>query len=309
MGIFCSIIIPTIGRSTLTRAVESVLNQTFSSDNLEVIVVNDSGQTLPRARWQKSEKVRVIHSQQREKCFARNTGAAVAKGKYLLFLDDDDWLLYDALETFWRLDQQKQGVKVLYGGVKLTDAEGNCLGELNLGRSGNCYTQIVAGSLILSLGLMVEADAFFAVGGFNPKFHITEDTDLWRRLAFRYDFINTSNYVACALKGEGWSTSATYADAVENNRVSREMALSETGAFLRLRASASSSYWHGRIVQAYLAATRWNLQCNRPFIAMSRAIYCMLGFILSGRNIFSVDFWRAILDTQVPCTQDRVLKG
>jgi glycosyltransferase involved in cell wall biosynthesis len=43
---FCSVIIPTIGRTTLDRAILSVLNQDFSQDEFEVIVVNDSGQTL-----------------------------------------------------------------------------------------------------------------------------------------------------------------------------------------------------------------------------------------------------------------------
>jgi glycosyltransferase involved in cell wall biosynthesis len=307
MAVFCSTIIPTIGRPSLQRAVNSVLDQTLTSVDFEVIIVNDTGQPLLDFGFLPSERVRFIHTQQREKCFARNTGAAIARGKYLHFLDDDDWILPNALETFWELTQRNEKDKVFYGGVKLVDTTGNCLGELNLSRSGNCYTQLVAGSLILSLGLLVETEAFFSVGGFNSKFRVTEDTDLWRRLAYRYNFVNTSVNVACALKGEGWNTSANYTDAVENNRLSRDMALSVAGAFGRLRNSASTGYWQGRIVQAYLASTRWNIQKKQPFTAISRFIFGMLGFVLAGRNVFSVDFWRAMRDTQVPYTQDRVL--
>ena len=107
---FCSTIIPTIGRSTLSRAVHSVLNQTFAVDSFEIIVINDSGQPLSGADWQRSEKVQMINTNRRERCFTRNTGAAIAKGRYLHFLDDDDWFLPDALENFWELAQTNNAV-------------------------------------------------------------------------------------------------------------------------------------------------------------------------------------------------------
>jgi glycosyltransferase involved in cell wall biosynthesis len=86
MDAFCSTIIPTINRSTLSRAVYSVLDQAFTGADFEVIVVNDSGQPLPDMDWQHSERVRVITTQRRERSVARNTGAAIARGKYLHFL-------------------------------------------------------------------------------------------------------------------------------------------------------------------------------------------------------------------------------
>ena len=42
---FSSTIIPTINRGTLSRAVLSVLEQDFSADDFEVIVVNELGPT------------------------------------------------------------------------------------------------------------------------------------------------------------------------------------------------------------------------------------------------------------------------
>ena len=95
---FCTSIIPTVGRKTLQRAVQSVLDQNFSADEFEVIVVNDSGSPLPFADWQSSPLVRVIHTDHQERCVARNTAAALAKGTYLHFLDDDDWMLPGALK-------------------------------------------------------------------------------------------------------------------------------------------------------------------------------------------------------------------
>ena len=105
---FCSTVIPTIGRSTLSRAVCSVLQQSFTADEFEVIVVNDSGSPLPDADWQHSDHVRVLHTNRRERSVARNTGAAIAEGRYLHFLDDDDWLLPGALKTFWDLQPDQR---------------------------------------------------------------------------------------------------------------------------------------------------------------------------------------------------------
>jgi len=283
-----------------------VLDQELTADDFEVIVVNDSGGPLLEEDWQRNNRVRILATNRRERCVARNAGASIACGKYLHFLDDDDWLLPEALQVFWTLTQRHPGASVFYGGAKLVDSVGHCLGELNLGRGGNCYSQLVAGSLIYSLALLVEAEAFFAVGGFNPLFRVTEDTDLWRRLALRFDFANTLANVGCALKGMGWSTSACYDDAVENNRRSRDMALSEEGAFARLQASASSSYWHGRVFQAYASATLWNLRRKRLLSAASRALFGMVSLVLSGRNALSSGFWHAVRDSQVPCTQARV---
>jgi glycosyltransferase involved in cell wall biosynthesis len=118
---FCSIIIPTIGRDTLARAVASVLNQTLTADSFEVIIVNDSGRPLPPAAWQQHEQVRVLTTNRHERSVARNAGAAIAKGRYLGFLDDDDWLLPDALSHFWELAQQKPTAVWLYGGIQIVD--------------------------------------------------------------------------------------------------------------------------------------------------------------------------------------------
>ena len=44
---FCTTVIPTIGRPTLNRAVTSLLEQAFTADDFEIIVVNDSGRLRP----------------------------------------------------------------------------------------------------------------------------------------------------------------------------------------------------------------------------------------------------------------------
>src|SRR4249920_508838 len=115
---FCSTVIPTIGRPTLSRAVRSVLDQSLPGDDFQIIVVNDSGQPLPEQSWQVCPNVRIFETQQRRQTVARNVAAAVAEGSYLHFLDDDDWMLPGAFEEFRSLALRGPNASWLYCGTR-----------------------------------------------------------------------------------------------------------------------------------------------------------------------------------------------
>ena len=288
---FCSTIIPTIGRSTLSRAVESVLNQAFTAADFEIIVVNDSGQPLPDAEWQKSEKVQVLNTNRREKSIARNTGAAIARGKYLYFLDDDDWLLPEALNHFWRLARTNDAVW-LYGGAQLLGITSKKEVTIHLEMNGNCFVQAVAGEWIPLQASLIQTDLFFSVGGFNSLLNIGEDKDLCQRCALRGNLAYTPATVTVITRRE--DDPERYSPGVESGWQEREKVLNETRAFSCMRGSANSSYWNGRLIRTYLASTAWNLQHWRIFTAVSRAMFGLAGFILAGKHLLVPDFWQAI---------------
>jgi glycosyltransferase involved in cell wall biosynthesis len=306
---FCSVVIPTIGRPTVSRAVRSVLEQPLTADDFEIIVVNDSGRPLPEAEWQHSEKVRVINTNRRERCVARNTGATIAKGKYLCFLDDDDWLLPNTLEHFRRLASQASDAVWLYGGIRVVDETGKCLAEVNSGLNGNCLAQIMGGAWAPIQASLIQTKMFFTIGGYSLSICGTEDLDLCRRIALRGNFANTPVTLACLLRGRTWRTSTDYLRAPEDTRQSREEVLSQPGAFMRMLASADSSYWHGRIFHIYLSAVLFNLRRRRLFMAMSRAIFGMVGFALAGWHVLSRSFWQAAKAHHAPNTLHFIMKG
>jgi glycosyltransferase involved in cell wall biosynthesis len=292
---FWSTVIPTIGRQTLGRAVHSVLNQTLAADASEVIVVNDSGQPLPQADWQGSERVRVINTNRRERSVARNAGAAIAKGRYLHFLDDDDWLFPDALQQLWSLAQDSEAAW-LYGGSQLMDREGGPILQLHHRIEGNCFAQVMAGEWIPLQASLIRADAFFTVGGFNPLLAGPEDLDLLRRMALWYDVAETPHLVAYITRGDEGSTT-DYARHAEARRWARELTLEAPGVFRRFRASARSSYLHGTILRVYLTSSIWQLLNRNLFGAGSRALAGLAAFVLAGRHTLGVSYWRALLGT------------
>jgi glycosyltransferase involved in cell wall biosynthesis len=299
---FCSTIIPTIGRPTLSRSVNSVLDQQFDRDNFEVIVVNDSGQPLPDAKWQKSERVQVINTERRERSVARNTGAAIARGRYLHFLDDDDWLLPGTLTMFWELAQNNKAL-LLYGGYNFVDAIGNILESWYPDEEGNCLIRLIAGEWLPLQASLILSDAFFATPGFEAWMIPYQDNDLLMQIAMQGNFSVAKILVASIVRSEKDSTT-DYSKLRDNMRWSREKLLNTSSDFARMRDSAksrtiNSSYWQGRITAAYLTSMLWNLQHNRLFTGLSRSNYALANLFLSGYRVFSLKFWRGVFKPHI----------
>ena len=100
-----SIIIPVYNvQEYLARCVESVVNQTYPQDHLQVILVNDGSKDNSGAMCDKFAAeysfVEAYHKENGGLSDARNYGMERAKGEYVIFLDSDDYLSADACARF-----------------------------------------------------------------------------------------------------------------------------------------------------------------------------------------------------------------
>lgn len=94
-GIQLSIIIPVFNvEKYLEECINSVLQQTFS--NFEIILVDDgstdSSGNICDLYSRKDRRIQVIHKENGGLSSARNAGLRIAKGKYVGFIDSDDWI-------------------------------------------------------------------------------------------------------------------------------------------------------------------------------------------------------------------------
>lgn len=84
----------------LDKCVESVVSQTYR--NLEIILVDDGAKdTSPEIceKWAKQDsRIIVIHKKNAGLGMARNTGLDAAQGRYVAFIDSDDYLEKNAVE-------------------------------------------------------------------------------------------------------------------------------------------------------------------------------------------------------------------
>lgn len=294
MAIFSSTIIPTAGRTKLARAVQSVLDQQLPGSELEVIVVNDSGQPLPAADWQRDARVQIIHTNRRERCVARNAGAAIARGAYLHFLDDDDWLLPDGLARLRALAEANPHTAWLYGATDLYDRHGNKVIELHNQLQGNCFVHVMAGEWIPMASSLLSQQVFFAAGGFNHHSLYSEDIDLARRVLLRHDLAYTPERIGCMEMGQE-VTSTLAIEQRRNSRWTREVLLAEAESLPRMRQGATSAYLRGRIARIYLTSAVWNMQRRRWDTSALRLAVGCIQFIAAGIDLFRSDYWRALL--------------
>ena len=114
-----SIIIPVYNAEKyLRKCLDSVIHQTFS--DIEIICVNDCSQdnslSILREYEKKDARVKVINCvQNNRQAVARNIGLEMAMGKYIAFVDDDDWIDGDRYERLYRVAEEEKADVVLEG--------------------------------------------------------------------------------------------------------------------------------------------------------------------------------------------------
>lgn len=106
-----SIIVPVYQvKDYLGECVESLLAQTYT--NLEILLVDDgstdgSGEICDQYAAM-DNRVQVVHQENQGLSAARNTGINLLKGEYVAFVDSDDMVLPDFVETLYGLVRKYQ---------------------------------------------------------------------------------------------------------------------------------------------------------------------------------------------------------
>jgi glycosyltransferase involved in cell wall biosynthesis/GT2 family glycosyltransferase len=171
---FFSVVVPTYKRHAyLDRLMEKLQAQTFR--DFEVIVVDQSDDVWPEKDKDYGFPLHYVHATIRGAVFARNSGAALARGEVIAFTDDDcephpGWLeaaepVFDAPDVV--------GVEGLILSDKAGDPDWRCV--TNEGFEGIGF---------MTANMFVRMSAFQRIGGFDCDFeepHFREDTDMgWR---------------------------------------------------------------------------------------------------------------------------------
>ena len=105
MSIKVSVIIPVYNvEQYLRQCLDSVVNQTFSE--IEIICINDfstdNSLLILKEYKQKDNRIVIVNlSENKGQGNARNEGLKFAKGKYVTFVDSDDWISKDNIATLY----------------------------------------------------------------------------------------------------------------------------------------------------------------------------------------------------------------
>lgn len=133
---FFSIIIPVYNaENTLDQAILSIINQNFKS--LEVILINDGSNDQSKEKIyyyaSKDNRILYINKSNGGVSSARNSGLLKAKGKYILFLDSDDFYLGEVFEHLSKYLIENNNIDMVFFGystnnkkIKLADTKNKC---------------------------------------------------------------------------------------------------------------------------------------------------------------------------------------
>ncbi|MGE5189527.1 MAG: glycosyltransferase [Gemmatimonadota bacterium] len=189
-----SIVIPVYNGSDFMReAIDSALAQTWP--NVEVIVVNDGsddgGKTDAIARAY-GDRIRYVIKENGGVASALNAGIGAMSGDCFSWLSHDDVYCRRKIEIqVARLRKEGRDV-VLYGDYDLVDAGSRRLATTRVGwmREPDFRMALVADIPVNGCTVLVPKACFDAAGTFDETLRISQDYDMWFRLAGRYDFVH-----------------------------------------------------------------------------------------------------------------------
>lgn len=182
-----SVIIRSMDRDTLSDALDSIALQTYP--NIEVVVVNAKGDAhRDLGEWCGRFLLRMVGNQEHlGRSRAANIGLQEAKGDYLIFLDDDDWIEADHINTLVQAIKKHPEVKLAYSGAKCVDENKNPLAT----RFSSPFdrTQLIAGNYIVIHAALFARELLDLGCRVDETLDLYEDWDFWIQASMHTDFL------------------------------------------------------------------------------------------------------------------------
>ncbi len=197
-----SVIVPLYNKSsTVNRAIDSVLNQTFT--DYELIIVNDGSTDSSLSeinKYANFEKVNIINQKNQGVSIARNTGILNAEGELITFLDPDDEWESNHLECIYNVYQSCGKINAIYFTCYMLilsiGKNINTLNEVSNKILDGDYYKVCTNlfdiyydfknGLIHTNSVMIPKKVFDKVGLFVKGLKRMEDMDMWCRVMIYY---------------------------------------------------------------------------------------------------------------------------
>ncbi|WML39502.1 glycosyltransferase family 2 protein [Neobacillus sp. OS1-2] len=206
-----SIVIPLYNKEKfITRAVNSVLAQTFQ--NFELIIVDDGStdRSLEFLTVYGDKRIRIMTQEHLGASCARNRGVMASKSDLIAFLDADDEWMPTFLETIIDLYRTYPGngayatsyAVVLPSGKKVFPKFKAIPRFPWSGVLSNYYETVLGELPIISSAIAIPKSTFLEVGGFAEGNHLGEDQDMWFRIAQRFDVVYNNSIEAIYYRGQ-----------------------------------------------------------------------------------------------------------
>ncbi|GAB3048339.1 glycosyltransferase [Spirosoma pulveris] len=205
-----SVIIPCFNQGHfLAHAIESVLNQTWST--CEIIVVDDGSTDNTRQVAHQFPQVQYVYQPNQGLSAARNTGLQLSQGEYLAFLDADDWLFADGIEINLRQLQPNPRVAFISGAHDKVDSTGRLLAREQMPVEQDHYWRLLQSNYIGMHATVLYRRTIVEQFRFDTSLKACEDYDLYLRIARHHPVLHHTHPIAAyRLHGANMSANAPF---------------------------------------------------------------------------------------------------
>ncbi len=258
----------------LDEGLRSVAAQTYHP--IEVIVVDD-GSNDPAAIAEAASRhidARLVRQEPLGVSTARNNGAALAAGEFLVFLDDDDRWHPERIERQVQALIQAPDAPLSYCGMQSIDADGLVIATADQVQVRGRRDVARRATGIILPNVMIRRDAFDSAGGFDPALRLAEDLDLVLALSAQGPFV-FSDQTLVDYRTHALNTTGQH----------RELCLS-IDQVLRAHQSTAAEHNDPELVSAYRQGLRANgryawwsarraAQLKRPISALGEMLWAL----------------------------------
>ena len=187
-----SVIIPAYNaQKTIKKTLESVIAQNYT--DWEIILINDGSTdgTIETVKEIKDSRIKVFNYTNSGVAKARDRGIINSQGKYIAFLDADDFWTPDKLQLQLQVLQNNSQAGVAYSWSYFYYEETQkCVLSNPVYYQGNVYPQLLVTNFLQhGSNPLIKRQAIDSVGNFNSNVPHCADWDYYLRLAAKWHFI------------------------------------------------------------------------------------------------------------------------
>jgi len=227
-----SILVRSMDRPCLARALDSAAAQTHPEVDLVVVAACGPGHRELPATWNGRPLQFEVPDGPRARPLAANLCLDSARGEWLNFLDDDDELLPGHVATLLAAPRARN-VRLLYSTARVHDADGALVG---LSGKAGTHIQLYNQNRCQPVAALFHRSLIEEGARFDPAFDVLEDQDFFVNCATRTPF-QWVRATTCIWNGYSGTSGCGYGANEDGERRARHLAL------LREKWSAQFDAW------------------------------------------------------------------
>ncbi len=172
----------------ISKSIQSVLNQSFKK--YELIIIDDGSTDnsikVIQSYYKKNKNIIFVKQKKRGLVASNNIAISLAKGKYIMRLDADDWLQKDALKEMFNKIEKNNKIAMVFPDYYEVNINGKIISRFvrHNFKNVNLKDQPAHGACsLIRLAILKK------IGGYDEKFMCQDGYYIWMRL-LKYDVKN-----------------------------------------------------------------------------------------------------------------------